>query len=185
MRASQLFPSRSVQESGVFHYNRVFHESRPTCHAALSSSKSPLQDVSNAENVSIFVSFFLAQLSLSLPFSPCLLPYGSLRAPSVFRGRPPPAAPRLETTLQDEPRHGETMSRYLLAAGLLAAFLYFMTRPDAVAPGLSTAGVRGALSSATTKQPKTPGMLPIEDAKHSCQTRRWEPYPERDKKRKV
>ncbi|KAK4694195.1 hypothetical protein P7C71_g3344, partial [Lecanoromycetidae sp. Uapishka_2] len=83
---------------------------------------------------------------------------------------------------------GKPKSRYLLAVGLLAALLYILTRPGVVAPGLPKAGVRGALSSANpaaSKEPKTPAMMPIEDAKHYCQTRRWEPYPDRDKKRKV
>lgn len=80
---------------------------------------------------------------------------------------------------------GKPMSRYVLIAGLLAAFLYFMTRPGVVTPGLPAAGVRSALSSATTKESKTSGMMPIKDAEHYCETRRWKPYPERDKKRKV
>ena len=67
--------------------------------------------------------------------------------------------------------------RYLLAAGLIAATLFILAKP-----GPRTI-YHNALSSTTPYQ--TPALLPVEDAKHYCQTRRWNPYPDREKKRKV
>lgn len=94
-------------------------------------------------------------------------------------------------TLSEQPNKAPTdtmsavtskpLSRYLLAAGLVTALFYFLSRPGVVSPASPGIGVRKNLA----KTPKTPGLLPIEDAKHYCQTRRWEPYPDRDMKRKV
>ena len=71
--------------------------------------------------------------------------------------------------------------RYLLVAGLLVAAVFFLHRS-----GTTTADVLGVIRQgdlSTTSN--TPDLLPLEEAKHYCQTRRWEPFPDRDKQRKV
>lgn len=66
--------------------------------------------------------------------------------------------------------------RYLLVSSLIAATLFFLARP-----GSGTID-----STALFKQPtQPPSLLSLEEAKHHCQTRRWEPYPDRTKQRKV
>ena len=71
--------------------------------------------------------------------------------------------------------------RYLLAAGLLAGAIFFLSRP-----GILTADVPGIIGQGDLSiVPNTPDLLPLEEAKHYCQTRRWEPFPNRDRKRKV
>lgn len=76
------------------------------------------------------------------------------------------------------------ISRYILGAGLVIALFYFLSRPGVVTPALPAPPPIGNRKN-LSKLPNTPGLLPIEDAKHYCGTRRWEPYPDRDKKRKV
>ena len=71
--------------------------------------------------------------------------------------------------------------RYLLAAGLLVAAIYFLRSPRTITTDVLGIIGQGDLSIA----PNTPDLLPVEEAKHYCQTRRWEPFPNRDKKRKV
>ena len=71
--------------------------------------------------------------------------------------------------------------RYLLAAGLLAAAIIFLRSPRTI-----TTDVLGVIGQGNRSiAPNTPDLLPLEEAKHYCQTRRWEPFPDRDKKRKV
>ena len=86
-------------------------------------------------------------------------------------------APSLATMNPSKPIY-----RYLLAAGLLAAAIFFLHRS-----GTTTADVLDKIRQAdlSTASTTTPDMLPLEEAKQYCQTRRWEPFPDRDKKRKV
>ena len=73
--------------------------------------------------------------------------------------------------------------RYLLAAALLAVAIFFIHRSGTTPADVLDVIHRGDLK--TTSTPTTPDLLPLEEAKHYCQTRRWEPYPDRDRKRKV
>ena len=68
------------------------------------------------------------------------------------------------------------MYRYLIAAGLALATLIILAMPASRSMSLTAPSKRPTQNS---------GLLPLEEAKHYCQRRRWEPYPDRDKKRKV
>ena len=72
------------------------------------------------------------------------------------------------------------VSRYLLAAGLLLAFIFFLTRDGVITPTSTTTG-----EATASRKNKVTNLLPLEEAKQYCETRRWDPYPDRDNRRKV
>ena len=75
--------------------------------------------------------------------------------------------------------------RCLLAATLALAFVYFIARAvvDATPTsyGVMSFGFGGSIQSDRSMS----NLLPLTEAQQYCETRRWEPYPDRDKRRKV